>query len=54
MNDKEKIKVCYYNLYTNLIILIKESESQMDYESYLKFKKALLLIKSGVNKIEDS
>ena len=54
MSDKEKIKVCYYNLYTNLIILIKESESRMDYESSLKFKKALLLIKSGVNKIEDS
>lgn len=54
MNNKEKIKICYYNLYTNLIILIKESEEQRDYENALKFKKALLLIKSGVNKIENS
>tara|TARA_Y100000592_G_C5396990_1_gene281169 strand:+ start:765 stop:932 length:168 start_codon:yes stop_codon:yes gene_type:complete len=53
---KNNLKVKYYYLeaYKNIIKLIEESEKIGDYENSFKFKRALLLIKNGVDKIENN
>lgn len=52
--NNRKIKLYYLETYKNIINLIEEADNLGDFESSFKFKRALLLIKAGVDKIENS